>query len=104
MEPLVESVLEAWMWSAVIAFPFMAFVFRVQRLFNRVGHALMRARGSSGACRATIGEERKDIVNAEVTELPCQRWTPQEISELWDEFYSSMCEEELDNLSDYSPR
>lgn len=134
MDPLLEIVLEAWMWSVVVAIPFMVMFFAVRILstlatamYNRICSILLPSRSCSGGrkchigkevcdlalescydnvspCMATFQEERNGRRNIDLRELPCQQWTPEEIFELWEEFYGTMCEEELDNLSNYSPR
>lgn len=122
MDPLVEIVLEAWMWSVVFAIPFMAMFFAVHVLstlatamYRRICSILLPSRGCSSGQKCHIEKEVSDSAfegratfeeehNIHLRELPCQRWTPEEISELWEEFYSNMCDEELENLSNYSPR
>lgn len=129
MDPLVEILLIAWISSVVVAIPFMAMFFAVHILntlatamYNRICSVLLPSRICScgqkchigkemcdlalvscydnvSPCRATFEEERNGRRNIDLKELPCQRWTPEEIFELWEEFYGTMCEEESDNLS-----
>lgn len=134
MDRLVHIVLEASMWAAVVALPFMVMYYALHALstlasamYNRICN-VQRPSGCRACGRGehtgeedgdlaflssydheypsntTVEEERLGMHNVELKESPRQQWTPQEINELWEEFYGNMCEEELDNLSNHSPR